>query len=143
MAKLSPSQQRPITKPQIPTTITKNKNNSAWTEKGTMKDAVLGEKNEKATGLYIFQVRVTYETQQKNNLSLSLALEIHRLLNKFTDFMKSVDEEGRITAWTASGDKDYIACNIDKISPYTAEKYVGMPNGRKSLGTKIIGSDLE
>ena len=100
-----------------------------------MKDAVLGEKNEKATGIYTFRVRVTYETQQKNNMSLSLALEKHRLLQKFANFMKTVDEEGRVTAWKASGDEDFIACSIEKLSPYTAEKYVGLPNGRKSLGT--------
>ena len=100
-----------------------------------MKDAVLGEKKEKATGHYTFRIRVTYETQQKNNLSLSLAMEKHRLLKKFDDFMKIVDEEGSITSWTASGEDDHIACNIGKLSPYTAEKYVGMPNGRKTLGT--------
>ena len=100
-----------------------------------MKDAVLGEKSGKASSLYTFRVRVTYETQQKNNLSLTLALEKHRLLQKFTEFMKTVDEEGRMTAWKATGDEDFIACNIDKLSPFTAEKYVGLPNGRKSLGT--------
>ena len=100
-----------------------------------MKDVVLGEKNTRATGLYTFRVRVTYDTQQKNNLSLSLALEKHRLLQKFVDFMKTVDDKGRVTAWKASGDKDFIACNIDKLSPFTAEKYIGMPNGRKSLGS--------
>ena len=46
-----------------------------------------------------------------------------------------VDDEGRVTAWKASGDKDFIACNIEKLSPYTAEKYIGMPNGRTSLGS--------
>ena len=69
-----------------------------------MKDAVLGEKKEKASGTYTFRVRVLYKTEQKNNLPLSLALEKHRLLKKVSTFMKIIYEEGRITAWDASGE---------------------------------------
>ena len=108
-----------------------NNKNGTW----SMKDAVLGEKREKASGTYNFRVRILYKTEQKNNLPLSLALEKHRLLKKVAAFMKLIDDEGRITAWDASGKNDFVACNIDKLSPYTADKYVGMPNGRKTLGT--------
>ena len=52
--------------------------------------------------------------------------------------MKTVNDEGRVTSWTSKGENDFVACNIEKMSPYTAEKYVGLPNGRKSLGSKKI-----
>ena len=94
-------------------------NNTAWTNKGTRKDAVLAEKEVRAAGLYTFRVRVTYETKQNNNLSLFFALEKHRLLNNITEFMKTLHDESRVTAWTSIGGKDFV-------SPYTAEKYVSL-----------------
>ena len=102
--------------------------------KWSMKDAVLGEKIEKCKGAHTFRVRVTYQTEQKDNLELSLATEKHRILQKFETMKNEIDTDCRITAWNATGKEDKVATNISKLSPYTAAKYVGMPNGRRALG---------
>ena len=48
----SKSTTEPDQKTENPYSKKKNNTNSTWSEKGTMKDVVLGEKNKRATGLY-------------------------------------------------------------------------------------------
>ena len=100
-----------------------------------MKEAVLAEKSVQPKGKYTFRIRAVVETKQSDNLYLTLFSEKQRILNLLEPIVKKVDSKALVLDWNGTSNTDKAAFNLGKLSPYTAEKYIGLPNKRRSLGT--------
>ena len=109
--------------------------NNAWKGSKTMKEAVLAEKMVEPKGKHTFRIRAVVETKQSDNLDLTLLTEKQRILNSLEPLVKKVDAKALILDWNGTSAEDKAAYNTSKLSPYTAGKYIGLPNNRKSLGT--------
>ena len=105
-------------------------------KKRTMAEMVIGESEEvKAKGKYTFRIRGIYQTSQPDATELSLFTEKQRILNLFAAQLKIVDPKAKIVSWKGTERHDFIAQNLERLAPQAAEKYVGMPNNRRSLGS--------
>ena len=99
------------------------------------KDALKGESEGiKAKGKYTFRLRAAYLTEQDDSIELTLHCEKQRILNEFSKQMKIVDHKAKVVCWESTGSSDFVGHNLESLSPGAAEKYVGMPNGKRILG---------
>ena len=117
--------------------IIKDNNGDKAKNKGTMKDALMGESlaGTKANGKYNHRLRVTMVAKQEDALELTLYQEKQRLLTEFCKIMGIVEPKARVVTWGGTGETDNVAENLERLSPYAAEKYVGMPNSKSTLGS--------
>ena len=109
--------------------------NNAWKGNKTMKEAVLAEKKIEPKGKYTFRIRAVVETKQSDNLDLTLFSEKQRILNLIEPMVKKFDSKALVLDWNRTSNTDKAVFNIGKLSPYSVEKYIGLPNNRRSLGT--------
>ena len=111
-----------------------------WQGETSLNSALKGEKVLKEKRSHIFRVRIRFEAKQKDGHELTRNLEALRAVKAIKKHISKTDQNSEMLRWVEDkeAERETAINNVEALSPQEASCYIGLPKGRRHLGTGKI-----